>query len=101
MNPEVSIVVPLFNEEKVFSMLIDRLKKLIQSANFPLEIILVDDGSSDSTASLIENAVNTDEHFTGVLLSKNHGHQLAVSAGLSITQASQAVMIIDGDLQDP
>jgi glycosyltransferase involved in cell wall biosynthesis len=101
MNPEISIVVPLYNEEKVFTLLIDRLKNLIRSAGFSVEIILVDDGSIDTTPFLIEEIVNTDEHFTGILLSKNHGHQLAISAGLSLVKCTEAAMIIDGDLQDP
>ena len=99
--PKVSIVVPLFNEEKVFDLLIERLKKVMLSVDFKVETVLVDDGSSDQTASLIENTALGNEGFVGVILSRNHGHQLAVTAGLSVASGSEAVMIIDGDLQDP
>jgi len=99
--PQVSIIVPLFNEETVFQQLVDRLRKVVASAGIETEIILVDDGSSDTTALLIESLTQSDPLFTGLILSRNHGHQLAVTAGLSIAKAKEAVMIIDGDLQDP
>ncbi|MCX6291833.1 MAG: glycosyltransferase family 2 protein [Bacteroidetes bacterium] len=101
MNPKVSIVVPLYNEEQVFEKLISRLKEVVRTSAFEIEIVLVDDGSRDTTAKLIETTAESDSHFTGVVLSRNHGHQLAVSAGLSVAKGTEAVMIIDGDLQDP
>lgn len=101
MKTVVSIVVPLYNEEKVFSQLISRLKKVIAELPFKTEVVLVDDGSRDTTASLIEKTAKEESGFTGVILSRNHGHQLAVSAGLSVASGQEAVMIIDGDLQDP
>jgi dolichol-phosphate mannosyltransferase len=100
-NPKVSIVVPLYNEEKVFDLLIGRLKQVMLSADFKVETVLVNDGSNDNTASLIEKTVSENDGFVGVLLSRNHGHQLAVTAGLSVAKGTEAVMIIDGDLQDP
>ncbi|MEO8085470.1 MAG: glycosyltransferase family 2 protein [Bacteroidota bacterium] len=99
--PEVSIVVPLYNEESVFELLFERLEKVVQSSDFIIEVVLVDDGSSDRTPLLIEKATQGNPGFTGVILSRNHGHQLAVSAGLTVATGSHAVMIIDGDLQDP
>ncbi|MCX6274794.1 MAG: glycosyltransferase family 2 protein [Bacteroidetes bacterium] len=100
-NPKVSIVVPLYNEEKAFDLLIGRLKQVMLSADYKVETILVNDGSSDRTAFLIEKIASEDERFVGLLLSRNHGHQLAVTAGLSVAKGTDAVMIIDGDLQDP
>lgn len=99
--PEVSIVVPLYNEESVFGLLYERLEKVVRSSDFKIEVVLVDDGSTDRTPVLIEKATQENPDFTGVLLSRNHGHQLAVSAGLSVARGTHAVMIIDGDLQDP
>jgi len=64
-------------------------------------VILVNDGSSDKTEILIEVICNSDYRFTGILLSRNHGHQLAVSAGLANVRGKKGAMIIDGDLQDP
>ncbi len=100
-NPKISIIVPLFNEEKVFAPLIERLQKVITSSGEDIDVILVDDGSTDSTATLVNNLATTDSLFTGLILSKNHGHQLAVTAGLSVATGTEAVLIIDGDLQDP
>lgn len=101
MEPEISIVIPLYNEESVFSLLIDRLKKLIKSQAYCLEIILVDDGSIDHTPKLMRELAQKESGFKAVFLSRNFGHQLAVSAGMANVSASKAVMIIDGDLQDP
>ena len=102
MNPiDISIIVPLYNEEAVFEQLIQRLINVIEKADFVCEVILVNDGSSDSTATLIENICNKDNRFTGVLLSRNFGHQLAVTAGLAHVRGKRGAMIIDGDLQDP
>jgi dolichol-phosphate mannosyltransferase len=64
-------------------------------------VILVNDGSADNTAQLIEDICKQDRRFTGVLLSRNHGHQLAVTAGLAHSRGKKGAMIIDGDLQDP
>ena len=98
---DISIIVPLYNEEQVFHHLIDRLTTVINSTDFVCEVILIDDGSSDKTAKLIENICQEDNRFNGILLSRNHGHQLAVSAGLSNVRGKRGAMIIDGDLQDP
>ena len=98
---DISIIVPLYNEEQVFHHLIGRLITVINSTDFSCEVILIDDGSSDKTAKLIETICQKDNRFTGILLSRNHGHQLAVSAGLSNVRGKRGAMIIDGDLQDP
>ena len=100
-QPEVSIVVPLYNEAKVFPLLVERLRKVIAASGFETEVILVDDGSTDGTSTLIENTASANGSFMGLILSKNHGHQLAVTAGLSVARGTRAVFIIDGDLQDP
>lgn len=98
---DVSIVVPLYNEEAVFHKLTDRLINVIENTPFLCEVILVNDGSSDNTALLVEDICAADSRFTGILLSRNYGHQLAVSAGLAQAQGKKGTMIIDGDLQDP
>lgn len=98
---EISIVVPLYNEEAVFGKLVQRLIDVMDAAPFSCETILVNDGSSDNTAQLIEQTCARDPRFTGVLLSRNHGHQLAVTAGLANVRGRKGAMIIDGDLQDP
>lgn len=98
---DISIIVPLYNEEAVFDQLVERLASVIDKTDFSCEVILVNDGSSDNTAGLIEEICKKDKRFTGVLLSRNHGHQLAVTAGLSHVRGKKGAMIIDGDLQDP
>ncbi|MEL1246025.1 glycosyltransferase family 2 protein [Flavobacterium sp. DGU11] len=98
---DISIIAPLYNEEQVFSLLIERLTAVINKCGFSCEVILVNDGSSDATDRLVEEQCKKDPRFTGVLLSRNHGHQLAVTAGLSYVRGKKGAMIIDGDLQDP
>jgi len=99
--PEISIVVPLFNEEESFLTLVERLNKLIDGSSLRIEVILVDDGSTDRTAALMHINALADERYQCIFLSRNFGHQLALSAGLSAVRASKAVLCIDGDLQDP
>lgn len=98
---DISIVVPLYNEEAVFNQLILRLSAVINTTKFSCEVVLVNDGSSDNTDLLIQKICREDKRFTGVLLSRNHGHQLAVTAGLQYVRGKKGAMIIDGDLQDP
>ncbi len=66
-----------------------------------LEVVLVDDGSIDRTAELMQEISYSDHRFQSVFLAKNYGHQIALSAGLSVCQGIEGVMVIDGDLQDP
>lgn len=101
MAPEVSFIVPLYNEEKVYRSLIARLTALLDKLPYGVEVVLVDDGSADSTAQLMEETALQDARFKAVFLSRNYGHQVAVSAGMSNVSATEAIMIIDGDLQDP
>lgn len=101
-NPEVSVVVPLYNEAEVFNELIKRLNSTIQSfPSLSIEVILVDDGSKDGTTEMIESVVKEQSGYVGIILSRNFGHQIALSAGLAEVQATKYIMVIDGDLQDP
>ncbi len=99
--PQVNIIVPLFNEEEVFDELIKRLERLIDSSKLSIEVILVDDGSKDSTPLKMRQLALSNAKFHSVILSRNFGHQLALTAGLKYVNATEAVLIIDGDLQDP
>jgi glycosyltransferase involved in cell wall biosynthesis len=98
---QVNIIVPIYNEEKVFKYLQNRLISLMEKSELNISVILVDDGSSDNTSKLMEELSLKDKRFTSVFLSRNFGHQLALSAGFSVVNAEEAVLIIDGDLQDP
>jgi dolichol-phosphate mannosyltransferase len=97
---DLSIVIPLYNEEAVFVELWMRLAKVVDALPFVAEIVLVDDGSTDGTRELACMACREDPRFRLVVLSRNFGHQLAVSAGLQHA-SGWAVAILDGDLQDP
>lgn len=96
----LSVVIPCYNEEDVLLLLYERLSKACREQNISYEIILVNDGSSDGTWNGIRELVKNDPCLVGVDLSRNHGHQLALSAGLSLCRG-QEILIIDADLQDP
>jgi len=100
-EPNISIIVPMFNEEEMFDLLINRLNKLVESTSIVFEIILIDDGSTDSTSKLMENMALQNETYKCIFLSRNYGHQIALSAGLNEVSATEAVLLIDADLQDP
>jgi len=97
----VSIVVPCYNEQESLDELHRRIFETCkQLSGWDYELILVDDGSSDDTRSIIEALSRLNNKVTGVLLSRNHGHQLALTAGLSVAKGDR-VFILDADLQDP
>jgi dolichol-phosphate mannosyltransferase len=96
----ISIVLPVFNEEAVLPRLRERLCAVAEAIGSEFEIIFVDDGSSDGTASLIDRISDEDPRFRCVHLSRNFGHQAAVSAGLHFARGD-AVCVMDADLQDP
>lgn len=66
-----------------------------------IEVVLIDDGSRDATPDMMRQVALTDKRYHCVFLSRNHGHQLALSAGISAALGTEALFIIDGDLQDP
>ena len=97
----LSAVVPCFNEEAGLSELYPRLSRACRAAvGDDYEIVLVDDGSTDRTWPIIRELAEQDGHVVGVTLSRNHGHQLALTAGLSVCRGDR-VLILDADLQDP
>jgi len=100
-KPQVSIVIPLYNESAVFESLIARLNALNTHISESFEVILIDDGSTDNTAHLMKEIAHKDERYHCIFLSRNMGHQAALSAGLQYVEASEAVITMDGDLQDP
>ena len=66
-----------------------------------IEVVLIDDGSRDTTAIQMRQIALTDPRYHCVFLSRNHGHQLALTAGLAAARGTVAFSVIDGDLQDP
>ncbi|MGC3960279.1 MAG: glycosyltransferase family 2 protein [Verrucomicrobiota bacterium] len=97
---DFSLVIPCYNEEAVLPKLKDRLLECLPKLGVTWEVILVDDGSVDRTAHLLEMMNREDARFKVVVFSRNFGHQAAVSAGLA-NATGEAVGIIDADLQDP
>jgi dolichol-phosphate mannosyltransferase len=99
--PKLSVVAPCYNEQETLAVLYERVSRACRSVvGEDYEIVLIDDGSADQTRSIIRKLSKTDPHVVGVLLSRNHGHQLALSAGLQVCRG-QRILIIDADLQDP
>ena len=99
-SPEISIVVPLYNEEKNIRLMYDRLVSSILKITSNFEIIYVNDGSNDNSFLELLKLSNEDECVKYINFSRNFGHQIAVTAGLDYSKGA-AVVIIDGDLQDP
>ncbi len=99
-SPALSVVVPLYDEEALVPVLVARLSRVLDSLGVEAEVILVDDGSRDGTLSQIAKAHAADPRFRGLALSRNFGHQAAISAGL-LHAKGDAVVVMDGDLQDP
>lgn len=97
----LSIVVPCCNEEEVLREFHRQMTAAARSLCGPkYELILVDDGSTDDTWKLINELSAEDRNVVAVRLARNHGHQLALTAGLS-TVRGDVVLVIDADLQDP
>ncbi len=97
----LSIVVPCFNEEECVRLLHERLSGAARmSFGEDYEIILVNDGSKDRTWPIMQEMSAADPHLTCVNLSRNHGHQLALTAGLDLARGRR-ILIVDADLQDP
>lgn len=97
----LDLVVPVFNEEAILPQLFDRVRSACESIPAcDWRAILVDDGSRDATAEMIRQERQRDPRFALVSLSRNFGHQPAISAGLACADADAAI-IMDADLQDP
>src|SRR5689334_10446665 len=95
-----SIVIPVFNEEAVLPVLLRRLELLFARFDKPAEVIFVDDGSSDSSPIVLQALARRDLRFRYIGLSRNFGHQIAITAGMDAARG-QAIIVMDADLQDP
>lgn len=101
MNDEIfcSVVIPVHNEEKNIAELCSRLTGVLAALNKPYEIIYVNDGSTDSSADILHKISALDKKVKIVDFSRNFGHQIAISAGISYASGNVTV-VMDGDLQD-
>lgn len=96
----VSVVVPCYQEEAVLAETHERLTRALKSLGADYEILYVDDGSRDGTLAILRDLHRADPRVLVVALSRNFGHQIAISAGLDAARGA-AVVVIDADLQDP
>lgn len=96
----ISVIIPVFNEEKNISSVYNRCVSVLDSIGESFELIFINDGSKDNTFQKVYQLSESDARVKYINLSRNFGHQIAVSAGLDACNGSYAV-IIDADLQDP
>ena len=100
MTCELSIIIPVLNEEENIELVFSRIKKVMDKVGITFESIFIDDGSTDNTLDKIKNlaANNTNIRYTS--FSRNFGHEAASSCGFKMVEGRAAVLI-DADLQDP
>ena len=96
----LSVVIPVFNEEETLDQLVDRLTRALDSIGEPWEVIFVNDGSVDRSGEMLRRFHERDPRLKSVALSRNFGHQVAISCGLDFASGT-GVIVMDGDLQDP
>ena len=98
----ISVIIPIYNEEKNINAIYTRLLSVLNPLSLPegFELIFVNDGSRDQSLALMLALAAQDSNVRYINLSRNFGHQIAVTAGLDLARG-QAVVIIDADLQDP
>jgi dolichol-phosphate mannosyltransferase len=98
--PELTVVVPAFNEEESIEPMVERLVLALEQRVDGLEVLFVDDGSRDGTWQRIAELASRDPRVRGIRFARNFGHQAALTAGVDAA-TGRAVVIIDADLQDP
>jgi len=99
-GPALSVVSPCFNEVEALPEFHRRVSAACAALGCTYEIVLVNDGSRDGTTELLDELAAADPHVVAVHLSRNHGQQLALTAGLSVCRGDD-ILVIDADLQDP
>lgn len=100
-NPSLlSVVIPVYNEREVLGLMRERLDKALSDLGLACEVILVDDGSSDGSTEILRGFTRQDPRYKALILSRNYGHQLALSAGLEHS-LGDVIVVLDADLQDP
>jgi len=99
-TPEISIIIPAFNEGEGVERALITISSVIEAASKAWEIIVVDDGSRDNTYQRVLQSAQSDSRIKGVSFSRNFGKEAAVLAGLKYSKG-RAVIVIDADLQHP
>jgi dolichol-phosphate mannosyltransferase len=95
-----SIIAPIFNEEGNIPLLLERIQKVMETTGETWELILVNDGSTDRSPELMDEAARGNPNIKAIHFARNFGHQTAVTAGIDHA-GGEAVVLIDADLQDP
>lgn len=95
-----SIILPVYNEEKCLTAILNRIDASLSALGKPFEVICIDDGSKDSSWAIINRFHQEKQHFKGLKFARNFGHQLAVYAGIKYA-SGDVVAILDADGQDP
>lgn len=98
--PDISLVIPVYNEKENLPVLIDRCRAACRTIGRSFEIILVDDGSRDGSRDIILQAADQHAEIVGVILNRNYGQHAAVFAGLEQSRG-EIVVTLDADLQNP
>ncbi|HPH17062.1 MAG TPA: glycosyltransferase, partial [Bacteroidales bacterium] len=91
MNPELSIIVPIYNEAPIISELYNRVTQSVSGITKSYEILFVNDGSKDSSIQELKKIATTDSHVLYINFSRNFGHQIAVTAGLHYAKGNAIV----------
>jgi glycosyltransferase involved in cell wall biosynthesis len=98
--PDISIVVPVYNEQDNLRPLTHRLLRVLESLDLFVEVIFIDDGSQDASLDHIRSLCREHSDFRALVFSRNFGKEVAIAAGLD-TARGRAVVIMDSDLQHP
>jgi dolichol-phosphate mannosyltransferase len=98
--PELSVVIPIYNEEENLSELYSRLVRVLDGAQSDFELVVVDDGSRDKSVQILKELEASDKRVVVIELARNFGHQVAITAGLDYARGN-AIAVMDADLQDP
>jgi polyisoprenyl-phosphate glycosyltransferase len=99
-SPFVSVVAPAYNEEECLPLFVERTTAALEKITDRWELIIINDGSSDTTADVLTRLCEADKRIVALQLARNFGHQAALTAGLD-NAAGECVVSIDADLQDP
>ncbi len=96
---KISVIIPIYNEAGIIKELIRRLKSVVKNLPFEFEFIFVNDGSKDASLDVLLESGRSDESIRVINLSRNFGHQQAISAGMDYTE-SDAIILMDADMED-
>ena len=99
-GPELTVIIPVFNEEKNIPLLVERLRPVLARCVASYEILFINDGSRDATFDVIRGLAEGNPAVRGISFSRNFGKEVAIAAGLDHSRG-RAAIIIDADLQHP